>query len=154
MSIFLKKKVLLRERKRHTARHVVSTHSVVLSWLTPPPPLTDLTPPPDLTPPGQTWPPQARPDPPGQTWPPQPDLTPPARLTYPPHTGWLTWTPRLTDLTPPAGWPPPCEQTNKVKLLPSRRTTYAGGNKEIKTKNNLMPEHQFTRIKFYICVVY
>ena len=26
------------------------------------------------------------------------------------------------------GWvPPPCEQTNKVKLLPSRRTTYAGG---------------------------
>ena len=33
------KKVLLRERKRHTARRVVvSTHSVVLSWLTPPPP--------------------------------------------------------------------------------------------------------------------
>ena len=29
------------------------------------------------------------------------------------------------------GWvppPPPGEQTNKVKLLPSRRTTYAGGN--------------------------
>ena len=32
------KKVLLRERKRHTARRVMSTHSVVLSWLTPPPP--------------------------------------------------------------------------------------------------------------------
>ena len=31
------KKVLLRERKRHTARRVVSTHSVVLSWLPPPP---------------------------------------------------------------------------------------------------------------------
>ena len=30
------KKVLLRECKRHTACHVVSTHSVVLSWLTPP----------------------------------------------------------------------------------------------------------------------
>ena len=28
------KKVLLRERKRHTTRRVVSTHSVVLSWLT------------------------------------------------------------------------------------------------------------------------
>ena len=24
---------------------------------------------------------------------------------------------------------PPCGQTNKVKVLPSRRTTYAGGNK-------------------------
>ena len=32
----INKKVLLCERKRHTARHVVSTHSVVLSWLTPP----------------------------------------------------------------------------------------------------------------------
>ena len=32
----LNKKVLLRERKRHTARHVASTHYVVLSWLTPP----------------------------------------------------------------------------------------------------------------------
>ena len=30
--------VLLRERKRHTARHVASTPYVVLSWLTPPPP--------------------------------------------------------------------------------------------------------------------
>ena len=27
------------------------------------------------------------------------------------------------------GYPPNCEQTNKVKLLPSRRTTYAGGKK-------------------------
>ena len=27
------------------------------------------------------------------------------------------------------GTPPGCEQTNKVKLLPSRRTTYTGGNK-------------------------
>ena len=34
--------------------------------------------------------------------------------------------------TPPGGsgpgTPPRCGQTNKVKLLPSRRTTYAGGN--------------------------
>ena len=28
------------------------------------------------------------------------------------------------------GIPPRCEQTNKVKLLPSRRTTYAGGNND------------------------
>ena len=27
--------------------------------------------------------------------------------------------------------PPRCEQTNKVKLLPSRRTTYAGGKKAL-----------------------
>ena len=31
---------------------------------------------------------------------------------------------KLWDGTPP----PRCGQTNKVKLLPSRRTTYAGGN--------------------------
>ena len=31
------KKVLLCERKRHTARHVASTPYVVLTWLTPPP---------------------------------------------------------------------------------------------------------------------
>ena len=46
--LLINKKVLLRERKRHTARRVVSTHSVVLSWLTPPPPphWLDLTHPP------------------------------------------------------------------------------------------------------------
>ena len=37
------KTVLLRERKRHTARHVASTPSAVLSWGTPlPPPHPDL----------------------------------------------------------------------------------------------------------------
>ena len=41
---YINKKVLLRERKRHTARRVVSTHSVILSWLNPPPPRV-LTPP-------------------------------------------------------------------------------------------------------------
>ena len=85
--------------------------------LTPLPPLTDPpcwldwpTPPwLDLTPPGSwTW----SPLPPGSwTWPPHPrqlDLTPsplPAGLTWPPPAG-LTWPPP----------PPPCEQTNKVKL--------------------------------------
>ena len=49
VKIMRNKKVLLRERKRHTARRVVSTHSDVLSWLTPPrladPPPSWLTPP-------------------------------------------------------------------------------------------------------------
>ena len=127
------KKVLLRERKRHTARcRVVSTHSVVLSWLTPPaglltwpppgywpdpPPATDLTPPWLLT-----WPtpPGYWPDPPplaGQTWP-----TPQLDRPDPPPPAGQTWTPppphRLTDPPPPqldrpdpppppADWPPP-----------------------------------------------
>ena len=54
------KKVLLRERKRHTARHVASTSYVVLSWLThpsppagPDPPLPPAGPDPPL-PPGWT----------------------------------------------------------------------------------------------------
>ena len=37
-SYMMNKKVLLRERKRHTARHVVSTPSVVLPGYPPPPP--------------------------------------------------------------------------------------------------------------------
>ena len=78
------KKVLLRERKRHTARRVVTTHSVVLSWLTPPPLLVGLTPPPprlDLTHPSTGW-------------------------TDPPPAGWTDAPPRWLDLThppPPAG---------------------------------------------------
>ena len=103
-------------------------------------------------------PPPAGPDPPPRrslTWPPPiahwPDPPP---LDLAPPISSLTWPPqlagpdpplhRLTDLTPPpcrldltppppsAHWPDPpprCGQTNKVKLLPSRRTTYAGGNK-------------------------
>ena len=54
------KKVLLRERKRHTARRVASTPYVVLSWLTPPPPTPAAGPDP---------PPPAGPDP----SPPRPD---------------------------------------------------------------------------------
>ena len=81
----------------------------------------------DLTPPWLDLPPQL------DLTPPQLDLTPPAGAdpptswTWPPHQLDLTWPPpphQLTDLTPPR-----CELTDKVKLLPSRRTTYAGGNK-------------------------
>ena len=68
--IIVNKKVLLRERKRHTACRVASTSYVVLSWLTPPPPRLDLTHPSppwlDLTPP----PPRldlTHPSPPGWT---------------------------------------------------------------------------------------
>ena len=45
-------------------------------------------------------------------------------LADPPSTPRLDWPDPPPDWTDP---PPPCEQTNKVKLLPSRRTTYAGG---------------------------
>ena len=115
------KKVLLRECKRHTACRVVSTHSVVLSWLNPtlPPPPADAPPtadppagwpPPKLTPPCWLTPPQLA-DPPPPCW-----MTPP---------GWVSW------LTPPPvdrqidGW---MDGQTRVKTLPSRRTTYAGGN--------------------------
>ena len=69
------KKVLLRERKRHTARHAASTPYVVLSLLTPPPASWTWPTPPrlDLTPPA------AGPDPPRQL-----DLTnPPGSWTWP-----------------------------------------------------------------------
>ena len=86
------KKVLLHERKRHTARHVVSTHSVVLSWLTPPP--AGLTPPQLDWPPWLDWPPPA-----GLTHLPPAGLTP-TRWTDPP---WLDWPPPPAEL---ADWPP------------------------------------------------
>ena len=89
------KKVLLRERKRHTARRVVSTHSVVLSWLTPPPPPHWLTWPSCgwLTPPA---------DPP--SWPTSPGW-------HPPPPGW-TDPPLWLTPTPPADWPPPAESAD------------------------------------------
>ena len=113
------KKVLLRERKRHTARHVASTPYVVLSWLTPP--RLDLTPPCqlDLTPPRRldlTLPPRLDLIPPqlaGPDLPSQLDLTPP--LAGPDPPGWTcppgwTWPPHQLDLTPPSPpgwtWPP------------------------------------------------
>ena len=96
------------------------THPSPPGWTWPtPPPRLDLTPP---LPPGWTWPT------PPPRWPtPPPLLTHPSpRLTHPlPPRGWPTPPPPLTPL------PPRCGLTNKVKLLPSRRTTYAGGNNMI-----------------------
>ena len=110
------KKVLLRERKRHTARRVGSTHSVVLSWLTPPPPPRQL----DLSPPpGWTWPtpPQAGPDSPPQAAGPDPpwqlDLTPPGQLDLTPPPSW-TWPPPVDRQI--CGW---MEGQTRVKTLPS-----------------------------------
>ena len=114
------KKVLLRERKRHTARRVVSTPSVVLPGSGTPPLGGYL----DLgTPPG------------GVT-----------RTSVPPPGGYLTRVPPrggypdlgggYPDLGPPPGGyltgpplPPPVDRQTPVKTVPSRRTTYAGGNK-------------------------
>ena len=201
------KKVLLRERKRHTARRVVSTPSVVLPGYPPPsrvPPHPDLaggypvryppggypvryppggvpsqvpprggtqsgTPPggypvryplgvpsqvpprgvPGQVPPGGTrsgTPPGGTQSgtPQGGTWsgaPPGGYLTgyPPARVPppagpfrVPPAAPWHSGKccKALWDM----GTPPRCGQTNKVKLLPSRRTTYAGGKNRLVTK--------------------
>ena len=115
------------------------------SWTWPPLPLLDLTPPP----PGWTWPTTPRldlthpldltplpPSPPApQTWPPQLDLTPPAgpdppQLDLTPPAG-PDPLPAGPD-PPPAGPDPPCGQTNKVKLLPSRHTTYTGGKNAVR----------------------
>ena len=92
------KKVLLRERKRHTARRVVSTPSVLAGggYLTgyPPPRGGPGTPPgggvPDWVPPGGIWvPPRGGPGPPqGVRVPPQ------GGSGYPPGGGYLTRPPR------------------------------------------------------------
>ena len=85
--------------------------------------------PPAGYPPGRV-PPQG--NPPGWTWQgtPSPPLAGPGRVppipkvSAPWHSGRCCKA--LWDMgTPP---PPRCEQTNKVKLLPCHRTTYAGGN--------------------------
>ena len=111
----INKKVLLRERKRHTARRVASTPYVVLTGYPPPAGY-----PPILTWPGgvPTWVPLRAGYPlagPGRVPP------PPPQVSAPWHSGKCCKA--LWDM----GTPPGCEQTNKVKLLPSRRTTYAGG---------------------------
>ena len=49
--------------------------------------------------------------------------------------------------------PPRCGQTNKVKLLPSRRTTYAGGNKEFKPKRKLKFNKSWNHGQFFQFVV-
>ena len=190
MNSQINKKVLLRERKRHTARRVVNTPSVVLTGYPTHPDLARGVPylpprqgtppagyphqgtphgrvPPGRVPPCWTW----QCTPPGWTWqgnppagpgrvPPQqgtsgrvlPVRVPPSRV--PPHWTWQGTPPRvdLAGYAPPQldlagyppgcpmafwemlqsimgyGYPPRCEQTNKVKILPFRRTTYAGGN--------------------------
>ena len=121
------KKVLLRERKRHTARRVASTPYVVLTGYPPrqgTPPARD--PPGQGTPHGQGTPPARVPPP---RVPPLARVPPPARVPpwpgYPP--GW-TW-----QGTPPAapwhsgkcckalwdtGTPPPPD-VNRLKTLPS-----------------------------------
>ena len=155
------KKVLLRERKRHTARRVVSTPSVVLTGYLP-----------VLTWPGgypargvpylgthPSWPGGTLPGgypiwvPPGRvlplSWPGGVPCwgvlylgTPPVLTwqgTPPPPTG-PGWVPPPS-VCPMAFWVmlrsimgygyPPCGQTEgqtRVKTLPSRRTTYGGGN--------------------------
>ena len=101
------------------------------SWTWPPPPPAGPDPP---LPAGPDPPPPAGPDPP----PHQLDLTPPTRSAGPaPPPSW-TWPPPPPagpdPPPPPAGPDPPrCGLTNKVKLLPSRRTTYAGGNKSFES---------------------
>ena len=106
------KKVLLRERKRHTARRVESTPSVVLTGYPPAGYLHSRVPPWPGTLPGRV--------PPHQGTPPQLDLA-----GYPRHLPHGI----LGNVAKHYGiWVPPvCGLTNKVKLLPSRRTTYAGG---------------------------
>ena len=131
--IHLNKKVLLRERKRYTARGVVNTPSVVLTGY----------PPPILTWPGG-YPARGYPTLPYPTLP-YPTLPYPRQGTpwldlagYHPWLDLAGYPPLLPhgilgNVAKHYGiWVPPrYGQTNKVKLLPSRRTTYAGGNKEI-----------------------
>ena len=124
--IIKNKKVLLRERKRHTARRVVSTPSVVLPWPGYPPGGGYLTgyPPggvPDLGPPprgGGTWP----------GYPPEggvPDRVPPPLLPHgilgnvAKHYG--IWVPPPVDRQID-GWTDACQN------ITFPRTTYAGGN--------------------------
>ena len=110
------KKVLLRERKRHTARRVASTPYVVLSGYPP----TRV--PPTRVPPCQGTPPAG----PGRV---PPSLAGPGRVPpWLPH-GILGNVAKHYGIwgTPPCGqW---TDRQTRVKTLPSRRITYAGGNK-------------------------
>ena len=90
VNVNLNKKVLMRERKRHTARHVASTPYVVLTGYPPCPDLAGGVP---------TWVPPQQGTPPGWTW----QGIPPLDLAgYPPPPGRVPH-PRL-DL---AGYPLP-----------------------------------------------
>ena len=116
------KKVLLRERKRHTARCVANTPYVVLTGYPPWGGTRSGTPPPGGSgyPPGRGVPGQVHP-PGGGTWSGTPGGcpgTPPGGypVRYPPRGGYPD---------PPS---PPVDRQTPVKTVPSRRTTYAGGN--------------------------
>ena len=160
----INKKVLLRERKRHTARCVANTRYVVLTGYppggVPGPPRGGLgTPPPPRggtrsgTPPGGVrvppggypvrytpWgggpgtPPGGVPSqvpPRGVRVPPGGYLvryTPPRGVRVPPRGGTRSGTPPGGYLDPPS---PPVDRQTPVKTVPSRRTTYAGGNKKV-----------------------
>ena len=92
------KKVLLRERKRHTARRVVTTPFVVLPWY----PHRQGTPPAGYCPPSRVPPPPSRVTPP----PAGPGRVPPPSWTWqgtPPRLDLAGYPPCL-DL---AGYPPP-----------------------------------------------
>ena len=100
---FIYKKVLLRERKRHTARRVVSTPSVVLPGYPPRGGYLTRVPPPGGVPDPGTPPPGGYPDPPGGL----PDLgTPPGGVPDPgsPPGGYLTRVPPRGGTWP--GYPP------------------------------------------------
>ena len=110
------KKVLLRERKRHTACKRAQDADPPLAGPNPPPAGPD--------PPQLDWPPRLdlTHPPPGPD-PPRLDLTHPPRLDLTPP-GW-TWPPPQLDWSPPAGpdptppgtwtWPPPrCEQSENI----------------------------------------
>ena len=143
------KKVLLRERKRHTARRVASTPYVVLTGYPPPPrvPPWQGTPPAGY-PPWQGTPPGRVPPWQGTPWlgtprqgTPLPGY-PPRQGTplpgYPPSWTWqgnLPWLPHgiLGNVAKHYGIRVPPLWTDRqtcVKTLPSRRTTYAGGNND------------------------
>ena len=145
------KKVLLRERKRHTARRVASTPYVFLTGY-PPPPHPDLAgggvpdlgtppagyPPQQGTPPGRIPPHQGTPPqyPPCQGTPCPPAGYPPSRVAPPTRVPPPVAAPWHSGKCCKALWdmgnpPPPVDRQmegqTRVKTLPSRRTTYAGG---------------------------
>ena len=135
----INKKVLLRERKRHTARRVASTPYVVLTWV--PPPLvgvpggypgqggypgggyTQVRYPPARVPPQLTWlggvpdlgTPPARVPPPGWTW----QLQSIVGYGYPPPPGGCPmafW--EMLQSIMGYGYPPP-PGVDRLKTLPS-----------------------------------
>ena len=147
INIYVNKKVLLRERKRHTTHHVASTPYVVLTGYPPCPDLAGGYPtwvpplplgrvPPRQGTPWQGTPQQGTPQqgtppgrvPPSWTWqgtPPRPGRVPPLGVC--PMAFW-----EMLQSIMGYGYPPPVDRQmegqTRVKTLPSRRTTYAGGN--------------------------